>query len=168
MDVAFSLHKRGHAEHLRMAQQIARSPAMASDEERREAEAIIARLTATHAKFVEVAGSIYPEMAETLGDQYQRYITTASAWARGQDAPLGWAMMAWQTEFSQEFVHVAQVITELPASEAVVERFFSVLTSIFDLRRRRSELDLIQAEMMIRMWQIHHPGDFAFVEAAPE
>jgi hypothetical protein len=106
-----------------------------------------------------------PEKAEELGDQYQKYIATESAWAGGQDAPLGWAMKAWGTKFTLEFVHVAQVITELPASEAVVERLFSVLTSIFDLRRRRSELDLIQAET-IRMWQIHHPGDFAFVMAA--
>ena len=169
MDVAFSLHKRGHAEHLAMVQQIARgNPATASEDEGRQAEASIARLTAARAKFVELAGSIFPAKAEALGGEYQEYIATESAWAGGQDAPLGWAMKAWQNTFSREFVHVAQVITEFPVSEAVVERFFSVLTSIFDLRRRRSELDLIQAEMMIRMWQIHHPGDFAFVEVARE
>ena len=71
----------------------------------------------------------------------------------------------WQKCFTSEFVHVAQVITELPASEAGVERLFSVLTSIFDDRRKSAGLDLIQAEM-IRMWQIHHPADPVFVTAA--
>jgi hypothetical protein len=166
MDFAFSLYKRGHAEHLRIVQKIASgNPATASEAEQADVRASIARLTATRSEFIQLAASMYPEKAEELGDLYQKYIATESV-AGGQDAPLGWAIKAWGNKFTLEFVHVAQVITELPASEAVVERLFSVLTSIFDLRRRRSELDLIQAEMTIRMWQIHHPGDFAFVMAA--
>jgi hypothetical protein len=117
MDLAFSLYKRGHAEHLRMVHQIASgNPALIA---RREVQALIARLAATRSKFVEIAASIYPEKAQELGDEYQKYVATESAWADGQDAPLGWAMKAWQKTFTPEFVHVAQVITELPASSNV-------------------------------------------------
>ena len=91
MDVAFSLYKRGHADHLRMVQKIASDPTTASDDERQEVEASIARLTAARLKFIEVARSMYPAKAEALGDEYQNYVG-AEAWAAGQDAPLAWAM----------------------------------------------------------------------------
>jgi hypothetical protein len=41
------------------------------------------------------------------------------------------------------FINLAQLITELPASKAIAERFFSVLTAFFDTRRESSGMDLI-------------------------
>jgi hypothetical protein len=50
------------------------------------------------------------------------------------------------------------VLTQLPASEATAERLFPVFVALFNDRRLRATIDLVEAEMMIiRMWQIYHP-----------
>jgi hypothetical protein len=46
------------------------------------------------------------------------------------------------------------LLTQLPASEAA-ERLFSVFVCLFNERRLRSDVDLVEAE--IRMWMVYHP-----------
>jgi hypothetical protein len=53
------------------------------------------------------------------------------------------------------------VLTQLPASEAATERLFSIFVRLFNERRLRSEVDLVEAEMIIRIWMVNHPERIA-------
>jgi hypothetical protein len=54
---------------------------------------------------------------------------------------------------------VAEVLTQLPASEAAAERLFSVFVALFNDRRLRANRDIVEAEILIRMWQIYDPNE---------
>ena len=49
------------------------------------------------------------------------------------------------------------MLTQLPASEAAAERLFSIFVCLCNDRRLAAEIDLIEAEMIIRMWMVYHP-----------
>jgi hypothetical protein len=63
------------------------------------------------------------------------------------------------TTAAQHFASVAEVLTQLPASEAAAERLFSIFVALFDDRRLRANIDLVEAEMIIRMWPIYRPSE---------
>jgi hypothetical protein len=44
----------------------------------------------------------------------------------------------------------------MPASEAAAERLFSVFDWVFKKNRMRAQTNLLDATLMIRMWQIYH------------
>jgi hypothetical protein len=116
---------------------------------------------------VEIAKSMYSEEAEALGEDFDRYISTPEFWSGGHITRLGWSLRRSDATWRRNPVNLAQLITEFPASEAIAERFLSVLTAVFDERREGSAMDLIQASMMIRIWQIYHREEFDFVTTAP-
>jgi hypothetical protein len=109
---------------------------------------------------------MYPDEADALGDEYERHVATPDFWNAGHMTRMGWTLRQSDETWLPSFVSLAQLITELPASEAIAERFFSVLTAVFDTRRKCSGIDLMQGSMMIRMWQTYHREQFNFVTSA--
>ena len=99
-----------------------------------------------------------------------------NAWAPSDQTRTGWSSRARVAQFKcpkiapinaeLAFIKLAQVLTEMPASEAAAERAISNFEFIFDRTRMASALDLIQAELMIRFWRLNHLGQDLFIEAA--
>ena len=58
-------------------------------------------------------------------------------------------------------IRLAQVLKEMPASEAAAERASSVF-EFFDKSRMAAGMDLIQVELMFRFWRINHPLEKPF------
>jgi hypothetical protein len=52
---------------------------------------------------------------------------------------------------AKQFASVAESLTHLPASEAAAERLFSIFVCLCNERRLQSDVDLVEAEMIIRM-----------------
>jgi hypothetical protein len=148
MDLAFALGKTGHTEYAaKIAAFDAFDPSRAAPAEIAVQQAFVGGFNATRDKLVEIARAMYPDEAGTLGEEYDRYIATPDFWGSGQLTRLGWTLRRSDARWRQAFVSLAQLITELPASEAIAERFSSVLTAVFDVRREGSGIDLIQGSI---------------------
>jgi hypothetical protein len=167
MDLAFALSKAGHAKYAaKVVSHDVFDPLTAGPQEEAIQQAFVSRFNAACDKFVEIAKSMYSEEAEALGEEFDRYISTPEFRSGGHNTRLGWSLRRTDATWRRNFVNLAQLITELPASEAIAERFFSVLTAVFAARREGSAMDLIQGSM-IRMWEIYHREEFDFVTTAP-
>jgi hypothetical protein len=91
--------------------------------------------------------------------EFTRYLQNPDAWISGGSEFDAWRDRRWNaaTPVAKQFASAAEVLTLLPASEAAAERLFSLFLCLFQERRLRSDVDLVEAEMIIRMWLVYHP-----------
>jgi hypothetical protein len=86
-----------------------------------------------------------------------------SAWwqefAVGRTPPTIAELSTEQKKARERFAETAISLTEMPATEAACERAISVLGHLFPSSRSRSGDDLINAQMMIRMYYQFHPNE---------
>ena len=166
-EAAYWLTPAGHAENAQYLRYVKwPKSAVPIDIRARVAEFCSAHLR-VKAKIVEDARVILPTAAielgaaETVGVQFDRYLEDANAWPKGSCEFDVWPHGRWTgaTDAAQQFASVAEVLTQLPASEAAAERLFSVFVALFNDRRLRANRDIVEAEMIIRMWQIYYPNE---------
>jgi hypothetical protein len=166
-EAAYWLTPAGHAENAQYLQYVKwAKPAVPVDLRARVTEFCGAHLR-VKAKIVEDARIILPTAAielgaaEAMGIQFDRYLEDANAWPKGSSEFDVWPHRRWTgaTDAAQQVASVAEVLTQLPASEAAAERLFSVFVALFNDRRLRANRDIVEAEMIIRMWQIYYPNE---------
>jgi hypothetical protein len=164
MDLAFALSRIGHTEYTALiAASDAFDPRTAAPAERALQQAFVDRFNVTRDKFVEIAMAMYAGEADAPGDEYERNVATPDFWIAGHMTRMGWTIQRSDEKWMSSFVSPAQLITELPASEAIAERLFSVLTAVFDTRRECSGIDLMHGSMMP---QTCHREQIGFVASA--
>jgi hypothetical protein len=107
-------------------------------------------------------GELSRDLLGMIASCYDRYQLNDGWWQPGEDVVMGWGTRRAMAEDEPHriFCSVAEILTQFPASEAAAERLISVFEYLFNKQRMGSGTDLIDAEMMIRMWQIYHPQEY--------
>jgi hypothetical protein len=169
MELAYTLQPNGHAEYLpnvRVANLPDRSIAAARlpDVKRfRETRLDVRAKVMWLANFFfhPVDGELPTVLLGEIAACYDRYLQNEKFWQPGEDVVMGWGTRRALAvdEPSRIFCSVAEIVAQTPASEAAAERLISVFECLFTKQRMGSEIDLIDAEMMIRMWQIYRPDE---------
>ena len=97
--------------------------------------------------------------SSSIGAEFARHMANPDAWNEGTSEFEYWPERRWNggSTAVKQFASVAEVLTQLPATEAAAERLFSIFVWLFNERRLRSDIDLVEAEMIIRMWQVYQP-----------
>jgi hypothetical protein len=93
MDLAFVLGKKGHGVYTaKIAAIDAFDPTTAEPVEAAAQKAFVDRFDAARDRFVDIARMMYPGEAETLGEEFDRCVTTADFWSSGHVMRLGWSL----------------------------------------------------------------------------
>jgi hypothetical protein len=85
---------------------------------------------------------LIPSVPSTVIDaEFTRYLQNPDAWKSGGSGFDVWRDGRWNatTPAVKQFASVAEVLTQLPASEAAAERLFSPFVYLFHERRLRSD-----------------------------
>jgi hypothetical protein len=112
------------------------------------------------AKIVADGKILLPSVPSAVIDaEFTRYLQNVDAWNSGGSEFDVRRDRRWSaaTPAAKQFASVAELLTQLPASEAAAERLFSIFVCLFNERRLWSDVDLVEAEMIIRMWMVYHP-----------
>jgi hypothetical protein len=171
-ELAYVFTLEGHAHYRAMLQHVGVpvDECVASGE---AIEAFSQRLPAVRAKMIELIRHMLPASTSTdveLGSIFNAYLACSGFWSVGEDARTGWATKrarragVWERQLGctrevwLNFGAVAEILTQMPASEAAAERLFSVFDCVFKKNRMAAHLDLLNATLTIRprMWQIYH------------
>jgi hypothetical protein len=134
------------------------------------------RLPEVRAKMIQLVEHMFPakivggiaERRAGLGRLFDAYVDCSDFWSDGENARSGWATKGarragiWEQTLRcnrsdwLDFVRIASLLTQMPASEAAAERLFSVFDCVFKKNRMSSHIELLDATLMIREWQIYH------------
>jgi hypothetical protein len=177
MELAYVFTPQGHKRYHQLAVWSTLSAEGVPDDAEAAVAAFASDFDAMRAKTAELGVYSFPEIcASAFGGAFDAYMLDGNAWGPSDQTPTGWGSKAraalarkppaapMTSELA--FIKLAQVLTEMPASEAAAERAISTFEYIFDKSRMSSGVDLIQAELMIRFWRTNHPGEKLFIDAA--
>jgi hypothetical protein len=123
--------------------------------------AFSASLRRVKAKLMDDVKLVIPKAKpEDVAAEFVFYLQNPSPFRPGESEFDVWPDLRLNapTEPGRLLATFAAVMTQLPASEAA-ERLFSIFEWLFDSRRLSANLDLIEAEMIIKMWQVYHPDE---------
>jgi hypothetical protein len=126
------------------------------------------RLAKLVGKLIEMMNYMLPKDAsdEAMGHVFDNYLACDQFWGPGENFRTGWLnkrnKILWSGKLHcdvnlwSDFREIAMIITQMPASEAAAERLFSILQCAFNKDRVSALLDILDATLAIRMWQVHH------------
>jgi hypothetical protein len=120
---------------------------------------------------IEVMNYMLPKHASdgAMGHIFDSYLACDELWSPGENLRTGWLdrrnKMIWSGELHydvnpwDDFREIAMTITQMPATKAAAERLFSILQCAFKTDRASALLDILEAPLAIRMWQVYHAPD---------
>ena len=161
-ELAWFLTRDGHAHAAQFIPFLKREPADLPAAQRDEMPAFSASLRRVKAKLLDDAKVVMPTAkGSDLASEFVLYLQTPTPFGETESEFDVWPDLRLNatTATGKLLATFATVITQLPASEAAAERLFSIFQCLFDSRRLSSGIDLIEADMIIRMWQVYHPRE---------
>jgi hypothetical protein len=174
MQAAYMMTIDGHAEYHPLYVAMATSPANLAEEMVSAIQEFAEVCRTIIESFIELTILFFPDADRTrIGALVHAYLANEKYWSPGEGLVTGWGNRKWAASrrardspdrtADYQFAAAAEILTQVPASEAAAERLISVFEYLFGKQRMAAQLDLIQAQMLIRMLQIYHPED---IEAA--
>jgi hypothetical protein len=136
-----------------------------------EVDVFAERLPKLTAKLIEMMTYLMPNRVsdDAIGRVLDAYLAVGDFWSPGESFRTGWQnkrnKAIWSKKLRcgeqvwENLRETAMIITQMPASEAAAERLFSVLQYAFKRNRASALLDILDATLAIRMWQIYHAPD---------
>ena len=162
--LTFSLTHQGHAQWCEW-QTLSQAPlGRITAEQAVLLKEVVPLMRGARSRWLDVVGLFYPDISqEVAGTFYDGYFAMGAFWQPGQSPRLAWSQARWRLADGTDspafrLCDAAARLTQLPASEAVAERFFSVFTSQWGDERASALPDLLEAEMILRWWLSQHPG----------
>ena len=125
-ELAYNFTPRGHARAHQLYELICTPGAALGSHTVEALRAFAARMGDLRAKLLDVATELFPEYDHRgIGTELDNYLATSADF--GGNAGTFWSFRRYQCSGSAEQIClVARVLIQLPASEAVAERMFSV------------------------------------------